>query len=46
MTILNIGYVWIGNSTTDTTREWGGALDEIRAYNRELSASEILQLYQ
>lgn len=41
-----VNKVWIGNGTSDTTREWDGALDEIRAYTRELSASEVLNLYQ
>jgi hypothetical protein len=40
----------IGNAGTDTTnystsRSWVGTLDEVRLYNRSLSAAEVKQLY-
>ena len=35
--------IWIGNDTSGA--ETGGKLDEVRVYNRALSAAEIKQLY-
>lgn len=44
----NTANVTIGSETTDggiPTWFWNGALDEVRLYNRALSASEVFQLY-
>lgn len=40
-TILNqADVVWIGNNADSTAREFGGWLDDLRLYNRELSVAE------
>jgi hypothetical protein len=36
---------WIGNSDNNTARTFDGIIDEVRIYNRELSAPEVKQLY-
>ena len=40
---LNIGGQWTGNSTIKTIN---GSLDDVRIYNRALSATEVTALYQ
>lgn len=35
----------IGGKSSDNTRQFDGYIDEVRIYNRALSASEVLQLY-
>lgn len=40
------GNAYIGISTDLTSRPFNGSIDELRFYNRSLSASEILNLYQ
>jgi hypothetical protein len=41
-----INYAWLGRSQFTNDSTFDGALDEFRVYNRELSADEILALYQ
>jgi hypothetical protein len=36
---------WIGHLSGAATYGWGGGLNDFRVYNRGLSASELLQLY-
>src|SRR3989344_2491526 len=36
----------IGANAADTTRQFNGLIDEVRIYNRELTASEIQALYK
>ena len=35
----------IGASINGTGRSWQGALDDVRIYNRELTANEVAELY-
>lgn len=37
--------LYIGNATTGGTRFFPGKIDDVRIYNRALSANEIMQLY-
>jgi len=36
---------WVGVSEANTARAYTGSLDEVRIYNRALSAAETNQLY-
>lgn len=42
---LGTGTLRIGRITTDTIYDFNGAIDDARVYDRELSAAEILKLY-
>lgn len=39
------GFLYIGGIWSGASSRWRGDLDEVRTYNRDLSASEIKQLY-
>ena len=44
--ILNELPVQIGTRDSDTANVWGGLIDDVRVYNRALSADEIKRLYR
>lgn len=41
----NSGQIWVGRLANQGQEMWTGTLDELRVYNRALSASEVSQLY-
>lgn len=43
---LAVGTVRMGRIGTDTLYDFNGSIDEVRLYNRALSAAEVLQLYR
>ncbi|MBA7686918.1 hypothetical protein ES703_95378 [subsurface metagenome] len=45
---INDSAVWIGGNAMkvgEENRKWNGCIDDVRIYNRALSAEEIVELY-